>query len=361
MRLRAALSCLALAGVSVLVAAPASAAPQPTCGSTLTVDTSLKADLTCTGPGLTLGPGVTLNLKGHTLRGPASAIGVAVSSEGAITVRNGTLAGWGDGIETFGVPDTETGPLSVDRVTFRRNTVGLHAAGEDGTGLFRKPTTVTRSAFTANDRGLLAEWFVEVTVGRSAFAGNTMAIEVFDSQVDVADSGFVRNATAMQLVQSGTHVQRSTFLDNPRGVAVFPVSGATIEDSRFVGSDVAVGGTGNPTVIHVDDNTFVHNDTGVSYDLSDGTVTGNTFVRNGVGFLSLRAPFDPTLVQDNVFKLNGDGIRVEQGDPLIQVGGNVARRNSGFGIYAPGVTDLGGNRASLNGSEPQCVGVVCTP
>lgn len=359
MRLRAALSCLALAGASVLVAAPASAAPQPTCGSTLTVDTSLTADLTCAGPGLTLGPGVTLNLKGHTLRGPGSAIGVAVSSEGAITVKNGTLAGWGAGIETFGVPDTETGPLTVDKVTFRHNDVGLHAAGEDGTGLFRKPTTVTRSTFTANDRALLVEWFVEVTVGRSAFAGNTTAIEVFDSQVDVADSGFVHNTTAMQLVQSGTRVERSTFVGNPRGVAVLPVSGATIVDSKFVGSDVAVGGTGNPTVIHVTGNTFVANETGVSYDLSDGTVTGNTFLGNGTGFLSLRAPFEPVLVQDNVFKLNGDGIHVTEGDPLIQVGGNVARRNTGYGIFAPGVTDLGGNTARLNGTD--CVGVVCTP
>ena len=43
----------------------------------------------------------------------------------------------------------------------------------------------------------------------------------------------------------------------------------------------------------------------------------------------------------------------------MSIGGNSARNNTGWGINAPGATDLGGNTARHNGNEPQCVGVVC--
>ena len=43
----------------------------------------------------------------------------------------------------------------------------------------------------------------------------------------------------------------------------------------------------------------------------------------------------------------------------VSLGGNHADRNSRWGINAPGATDLGGNTATGNGNEPQCVGVTC--
>jgi parallel beta-helix repeat protein len=39
--------------------------------------------------------------------------------------------------------------------------------------------------------------------------------------------------------------------------------------------------------------------------------------------------------------------------------GNSARKNTRWGIHAPGAVDLGGNTASGNGNQPQCVGVAC--
>lgn len=38
---------------------------------------------------------------------------------------------------------------------------------------------------------------------------------------------------------------------------------------------------------------------------------------------------------------------------------NDVRHSAGWGIHVPGAVDLGGNRASGNGNQPQCVGVVC--
>lgn len=359
MRRRTVLTVLTAVAAATL-AAPAAAAPPPACGQTLTVDTRLRADLSCTGDGLRLAPGVVLDLGGRTLRGDGSGVGVAVASAGSATVRGGTLAGWGTAVATYEVPDADTGPLLLDRVAVTGSTTGLLASGQDGTGLFRKPTTVTRSTFRDNGRALLALWFVEVDVRRSTFTDNDVALDVGDSQVDVADSRLARNGVAVQLGQSSTTIERSTFVDNPVGVTLHPSSGATIADSTFRGSDVAVSGHGNPTVLHVRDNRFTGNGTAVSFDLSDGSVTGNDFRANGTGLLVVQAPWDVTLVQDNTFVRGGDGIQVLQGDPLLQLGGNDARHNSGWGIHAPGVTDLGGNTARGNGTEPQCVGVVCT-
>lgn len=362
MRARAALTCLAVTTLAVAGAAPAGAArppAPPSCGQTLTVDTRLRADLTCADVGLRLAPGVTLDLGGHTLRGDDSGAGLVVASAGTVRVRNGTVAGWGNAVLTSSVPDEETGPLLVDRVRFVDNTTALLVTGESGTGLYGKDTTVTRSTFQDNAWALIAQWHVEVDVHRTTFRSNTVAVDVSDSQVDVSDSRLVGNGAAMVLGQSGTRVERTAFVDNTSGINVYPTSGATIAHSTFTGSEVAIVGIGNPTVIHVEENRFTDNGTAVLFDLSDGSVTGNVFRRNGTGLLVQRAPWDTTLVQDNTFVGGGDGIFVAEGDVTLQVGSNHARHNSGWGIHAPGVTDLGGNTARGNGNEPQCLGVVC--
>ena len=43
----------------------------------------------------------------------------------------------------------------------------------------------------------------------------------------------------------------------------------------------------------------------------------------------------------------------------VEVGNNTAKKNGGYGIYAPGAVDLGGNIASGN-ALGDCVGVSCT-
>src|SRR4029453_12421903 len=80
---------------------PAVAAPAVTCGSTVTTDVTLTADLHCpSGDGIILGSNVTLDLGGHSLVGAGSSgVGVQTSllSEGN-TIRNGTIEEWGTGI-----------------------------------------------------------------------------------------------------------------------------------------------------------------------------------------------------------------------------------------------------------------------
>jgi hypothetical protein len=95
-----------------------------------------------------------------------------------------------------------------------------------------------------------------------------------------------------------------------------------------------------------------------------GGVTGNTFERNRVALTAEGPPAGtgfPLSVVGNTFVGNGDAVVVgDDGDAEgIEIGDNVVHHNTGRGIHAPGVVDLGGNRAWANGVYPQCVGVVC--
>lgn len=49
---------------------------------------------------------------------------------------------------------------------------------------------------------------------------------------------------------------------------------------------------------------------------------------------------------------------IESQLPGLAVGDNVAHRNGGYGIFAPGAVDLGGNVAYRNAGG-QCAGVTC--
>lgn len=78
----------------------------PACGTTVTTDTTLTADLTCAGDGLTLRPGVTLDLAGHALRAGGTALAVSATDgrRSSTEVRGGSVAG---AITLTGTPDAD--------------------------------------------------------------------------------------------------------------------------------------------------------------------------------------------------------------------------------------------------------------
>jgi len=357
MRVSAVLSSLALAGAAVLVPTPASAHRPPTCGSTLTVDTVLRADLVCDGPGLRLAPGVSLNLKGHTLRGKGTGVGLSVASAGDATVKNGTLTGWDTALGVHAATDQGHGRLRIEKVSFRDNDEGLRGSLD---WFHSKDVTITKSTFTGNRVfALVSSFSGGFDVSRTTFMGN--GVGVAGGLTALTDSHFIRNDVAVSADESHMTILRSTFIDNRVGVrSVWLEYGdLTIKDSKFTGSDVAVG---SETVhAHIRRSTFVGNTTAVTIGIAGATVVGNTFRANGTTLELVEEDFSPTLVQDNTFRLNGDGLVLDvTSDSVLSVGGNDARNNTGWGIHVSGVTDLGGNTARKNGNEPQCVGVVCT-
>jgi len=355
----AAVAAVALA-VPLLGMAAGGRHAQPVCGSTLTRDTVLVRDLTCTGDGLTLAPGVSLDLRGHTLAGSGSGTGIRVPAPGTNRVGHGTVRGWYAGIRNLEEGEwVDAGPLLVDKVTFRDNDWAVDASGQSGTGLYRKPTTVTRSRFVGNDVGVVAAWFSTVTVDRSWFTGNRIAVWS-NAEATVRRSTFTRNETAITVYEGSVDVSHSVFDRNPRAVTVAGVGFAEVGTSSFVGGDVAVTADRWGTVA-LRHNVLVGSGTGVLVAGGDGVIESNVFRSNGVGLRYTESDWGTTTVRDNVLTRNGDGILADAGATLLELGGNAATRNTGWGIHAPDAVDLGGNTARLNGRSPQCVGVVCAP
>jgi hypothetical protein len=128
-----------LLGAAMMVA-PASADPQPQCGQKIFADTTLTADMACTGTGLDLTSfNGTLNLNGHTIRSTVAGQGVGLEMRAEAAghaVTNGTIQGFGIGIAASG-----DGWL-LDHVTVNRNTFGIVLSG---TGAVVQSSTVTGS------------------------------------------------------------------------------------------------------------------------------------------------------------------------------------------------------------------------
>lgn len=360
-----------LTGLAALVAllAPTTlahaAAPPVTCGSTLAVDTVLRQDLTCTGPGLKLAPGVTLNMRGHTLAGPADQVGIEIDAQGDNAVINGTLTGWGLGARMYNWPSDEPfdlGTLLVDKVTFRNMARGIDTSAEGGIGRWPKETTISRSSFTGNRIGVYQSWYAcNVTIDRSRFTDNDLAVAVDEACGRITDSHFLRNDVGVSLYYGSMTVDGGRFVDNTVAISTSGLGGADVTNITVIGGDVGLSlhdwaaATLSSSVI---------TGTGIGVLLERGapaTIDANAFRANGTAILQRDDPDGPAVITNNTLRLNGDGIVLQATDrpEANQVGGNDVRRSTGWAIYAPGALDLGGNVAHRTGNDPPCVGVVC--
>jgi hypothetical protein len=102
------------------------------CGDTLTTNTTLTADLGCSGTALKIGaPKLTLNLGGHTLRGDGTGVGVDNSGgHDEVTIQGGTIQGFAVGVL---LSNASNNPLT--RLTVRKN-VATQGAGGVGISLW---------------------------------------------------------------------------------------------------------------------------------------------------------------------------------------------------------------------------------
>ncbi|WP_456786611.1 right-handed parallel beta-helix repeat-containing protein [Cellulomonas sp. P5_C5] len=360
---------LTVTAVLAALVVPTSASAGPvavTCDTTLLVSTALTQDLTCPGPGLRLAPGVTLNLKGHTLTGTPGNVGIEVDAAGANVIINGTLTGWGLGVDTYNYPEdlTGEGTLKVDRVAFRDMRVGIDTSGESTTGRFPKTTTISRSTFTGNDIGITQAWFrCNLTVVRTTFADNVVGVWVDEACATITDSDFLRNTAGLRVNSGTATVERSRFVDNTNGMRTLDIGSIDATDIKITGGEVGISLFDNAGVT-LRSSVVTGADIGVLLQRgAPATLDGNTFRSNGVAIVQLDDAYGGVIITNNTLRLNGEGIVTlpPVAPEYVQVGGNDVRRSTGWGIYAPGALDLGGNVARNNGSEPQCVGVVCSP
>ena len=353
------LSIPAIIAVAVLLPAPvAAAAPPVACGDTISANVRLSTDLICEGPvGLSLSPGVTLDLGGHTLKGAGRESGTAISvltGDGTvldlpIAVRNGSLAAWTTGVDSY------SGGGTVD---FRKMRVTDVTTALGGIGI---TYNVRDSRFTDNDSGVLV-LFGSVSVLRSTFVRNRQAVTLAGSgTLTVSGSVFRDNAEAVGCSEVILNVSRSTFLRNERAISGWWCEGAKIADNNFTANGVAYHDEWGPGDgrDELRGNRFVGNDTAVSTQVSV-YLRSNTFFGNDTGLRAVDYPeplFAEVVELDrNKFRGNGDAVYIEI-DARIR--STSAIGNRGYGIYAPRAIDLGGNIARGNGIEPQCTGVVC--
>lgn len=192
-----------------------------TCGLIVQQDAVvyLAHDLTCPDFGVRVvddaaepgpGPHVTVNLRGHTLRGSGTAFGISANNAGGsdfIKVVNGRLKNWDTAIS--GDYDTRTrnvalvanrvgffcsGLCVVNATTFKGNTgTGLFVGGE-GTA-----ATVTHSTFVRNGVGasVLAPW--NLSIEHSVFRKNKVGLLDGGAVVPVSKSLFVKNRVAIRV------------------------------------------------------------------------------------------------------------------------------------------------------------------
>src|SRR5262245_25345302 len=116
----------ALVGVAVLAlvgAAPQARAvttPITMCGQTVGTNAVLVTDLECTGHGIVVvAPGITVDLKGHTLVGDRGAndAGVFDAGHDRITIKNGVIRNFGYGINA----DLDASQISIVNVVSSGN------------------------------------------------------------------------------------------------------------------------------------------------------------------------------------------------------------------------------------------------
>jgi len=334
----------------------ATAAPPPTlrCGDTVSGSVRLVRSLSCAGTALYLDGPTDLDLGGFTVRGPGRASAVpAISSMAGVqddlrlTLRNGTVAGWGELLEAESTPNVTTTAVTVADLGRFTNAyfivLTIESSRYRNAGAIGEFSAIVH----ATDSVLQATWIAGGPQGGAHLERTTIkdvpgtAIDISEGSVVVIDSVLVDNGVAISTDWSYVAVDGTLVRGNGIGVRT--------------GRGPNVSGGGNDSVV---DSSFVANGTALELEV-DATVTGNDFRRNDRAVVSRTAELDPPAsiaLSSNTLTRNGDAIHVDGPSALR---GNRAVGNTGIGIYAPAATDLGGNIATRNGVEPQCTGVVC--
>jgi hypothetical protein len=330
-----------LLSLVTLAAGTSTGANPVTCGMVVTTNIRLDSDLVCSGPGLIAGAhGIVIDLNGHALFGSAPSVfgnGVDITAFNGVTVRDGIIDGFSNGVIVSGAVRTTVRHVEVRNSTGQNLGFGIALINGSHENL------VERNIIRDNDHGIVISGLVPE---RNSILFN----EVFHNRF-----------TGIQAVATKNDTIRSNHI---YGHGCFPEAafGITLRESNTV----------------IRENEVTHNCVGVFVEDTDGvTIERNALSHNGIAGLFTR--FDGSSMNKNLLvirnQVDWNGHFPEQDGPVPFLGAqdgifargsgvivkdNRAQFNARYGIFAElGVVDGGGNRAQNNGNPAQCLGVSC--
>jgi hypothetical protein len=360
-----------LLGLTMLAALvpPADArAVTVTCGQLVTTSITVDNDLTnCPGKGLIVGADdITIDLGGRTIDGDEDPLGqfdresdgVDVRDHDGVTVRNGRITGFADGVQLGSPGGPASGNLVIE-IAFAGNFYGAkEQPGDHNIIAFNSGGSYTLESGGAS----------ELAFNR----GGTIRVR--------SDANRLEHNDVQQIVTDGDRTYIAQNAVNGFGLFVGG-SDSIVEFNRVVGGEFGISLSGSRNVVRrnlVLGARFIGlylrgvNSSELPGPVPRGNILLNNTVSRGAGdgilverrmcdaFTCAEAAAD-TVLRHNRTRYNaGDGIRVEV--PSATLARNIARHNGDLGIEAvAGVTDGGENRAALNGNPAQCAGVACSP
>jgi parallel beta-helix repeat protein len=391
---------------SVASAGPAFGSTRPACGDTVTVSTTLRADLRdCPDDGLVIGAdGITLDLNGHTVDGDAISggddVGIREAGHHSVVIRHGTVQEFDHAVRLIGASHN----LVLQIVAVRNGDAEIGRAilldtGSDWNRIERNDASSNgRSGVAVLDsrHNLIARNRTSFNgvAGMGIFGGADNRV-ISNVVTDNADNGIFWGSGTTGGSVEGNQISRNF----GNGLVIEEDEGAAVLHNRLVGNgnnlavfgnrnllrgNVAIAGpgctdpacgfgvtieggagnvvTGNIVLGSLRDGIRV--DTFAPDDLpTTDTVVRDNFVRGaGVDGISVGTetinPVANTRIEGNrVSRSTDDGIDVRRLPTTIT--GNWAVGNGDLGISALPGTDGGGNHANSNGNAAQCVGVAC--
>lgn len=344
-------------------ATPAAAGPPPVqCGAVLTTDTTLHADLTCPGDALTVAAdGITVDLRGHTVRGSGTGTGITIIQHHSVRVRNGTVTGFATNVLVDIAQDVTLTGLS------------LTLAGSDGLKL-RDIERVRFETGTLRSARLVTDSSIDIVLDHSQF-DNSPLIFIDSFNPAVTHSVLTDSYVNFSEISDGV-VAASTLTRSP--VFIVLCARTVVRHNAIAAADPGVLLDLTATGTQVVGNTLTGNTIGVLLqsplvDLVDGTtVSHNTFRDNATAGVLFDTPGVQSgggvVIDHNQFVHNGfaaagrtdhlgnpvaDGLHVAvPAGGTIQIAHNITRRNARYGIFADGSSSTPRSRPPCRCPQP---------
>ncbi len=382
------LTLIAGSGLALSVTPAEAASPTSvTCGTVITTDTVLSADLLdCPGSGLVIGADdITLDLNGHVLDGDAVEqtecaqgpgqcdVGVSnLSGHRGITVKGGSVSDFSFGVYLDEAADNTLSALTVSAsLQAGAELHGLAGGRVEG-------STFTRSGLPTDGTGIVMVGSTDLVIEDNDITQNgRLGLAISGSSRNTIRSNHFADNTESAVLLDGAEntVTENTIVGNGAGIAFSGdrnrVSGNVLTDvpwCDYAGCSSAIqltAGQANTISLNVIHQAPVGIDLESYEGLLESTVVeGNLVdstrgtgiavdVSNGDG-----AVVATTLTRNVVTRAGTSGLEVRSAATTLTA--NVAIGNTNLGIDAvAGVTDGGSNYAAGNGDANQCSHVRC--